>query len=134
MKALPMAAAGCDECTPVPVVNTWTDIASPRQAFNLAADATLARCQVIHAQRGSEYSDTWALDNIHAPVLRLALRETFGFTATAEELRLITAAALADVKDSRLIGEWKPDNMDDGINYRAAFTQWMTEYKAKQPQ
>lgn len=100
-----------------------------RQAFNVAADATLARCQQIHAQRGSEYADTWALENVHAPVLKLALRETFGFDATAEELRLIMAASLCDVKDSRLIGEWKPDNMDDGINYRGAFTQWMIEYK-----
>lgn len=105
-----------------------------RQAFNVAADTTLNRCQDIHAQRGSQYADTWDLSNVHAPVLSMALRHTFGFNATPEELRIITAAALCDVKDSRLIGAWHVDNMDDGINYRAALAHWMQEYINSHPE
>jgi len=103
----------------------------PRQAaFNAAADRTLTRAQAIHRQRGNEYQDSWALENVHAPFITHVLREVFGLSgASAEELRLIMAAALVDVKDSRMGGEFKLDTIDDGINYRAAFCSWMEDYQ-----
>jgi hypothetical protein len=104
----------------------------PKQAaFNSAADRTLARAAAIHQQRGSEYEDSWALENVHAPFITHVLREVFGLTgASAEELRLVMAAALVDVKDSRMGGVFKLDTIDDGINYRAAFCSWMEDYQS----
>ncbi len=125
MKPLPMYVS--------PTTVKAAEFPTPKQAFNLAADTTLGRCQTIHQQRGAAYEDTWDLNNVHAPVLRLALRETFGFDASPEELRIIMAASLCDVKDSRLIGKWHVDNIDDGINYRAAFAHWMQEYLDARP-
>ncbi len=107
--------------------------ASPKQAFNLAADATFAEAQAIHGQRGTEYSDSWALGNVHAPVLKMSLREIFGFDPTPEELRVIMAASLVDVKDSRYLGGWKKDTALDGLNYRAAHAAWLTEYLDAKP-
>jgi hypothetical protein len=47
---------------------------------------------------------------------------------TSEERRLIVVGCLADVKLSRLIGEWKQDHVDDLVNYSTAWNTWMGEY------
>ena len=126
---------GCEtEVKPLPMYTGHTQAAfipvppAPKQAFNLAADKTFSEAQAIHSQRGVEYSDSWHLDNVHAPVLRMSLREIFGFDASPEELRIIMAASLADVKDSRYVGGWKKDTAHDGLNYRAAHAAWIDEY------
>lgn len=104
--------------------------APKRPAFNEAADRTLTRAQSIHNQRGNEYQDSWALENVHAPFINHVLSEVFGLAgANAEELRLLLVAALVDVKDSRMGGAFKLDTIDDGINYRAAFASWMDDYQ-----
>jgi hypothetical protein len=73
-------------------------------AFNAAADATLSRAQAVHTQRGGEYSDSWAIDNMVTTFLDATLRD-LGVAA------------------------WKLDTVEDGINYRAAFATWREEYR-----
>jgi hypothetical protein len=33
------------------------------------------------------------------------------------------------MKDSRMIGPWKADSVDDGLAYRAAFREWRECYE-----
>lgn len=100
--------------------------------FNCAADATIDRVRAIYAQRGEEYADSWALANVSAPFVRATLRDAFGVEdADPEALRLLLVAALVDVKDSRMIGPWKRDSVDDGIAYRAAFCTMREEFEQR---
>jgi hypothetical protein len=99
-------------------------------AFNAAADATLARAGAVHTRRGGEYGDTWALKNLSTTFLDSVLRDLLLTTwATPAAKRLIVIAALIDVKESRMLGDWKLDTVEDSINYRAAFATWREEYK-----
>lgn len=99
-------------------------------AFNAAANKTLQRATEVHMQRGNEYQDSWALENVHAPFVTHVLREVFGLSgASPEELRLIIAASLVDVKISRMGGAFKVDTCDDMVNYVASFTTWMESYQ-----
>lgn len=111
------------------VTGSPSDAHPPLASFNAAAKRTIDRATAVHMQRGNEYRDSWALENVHAPFIRHVLREVFGVAnVTAEELRLVMSAALVDVKDSRMGGVFKLDTVDDGINYRAAFASWMEDY------
>ena len=101
-------------------------------AFNAAADTTLRRAQAISNQRGGEYLDSWSLDLMVTTFFDATLRRLGINNLTREEKRLLIVAALIDVKDSRMLGPWKQDTGDDGINYRAAYTTWRTEYEAGQ--
>ncbi len=100
--------------------------------FTRAADATLARVHETYAVRGDQYGDTWALINIHSPLTEyvLNLRRDPDYRAW---LRLLRAAVLADIKDSRLIGS--PTSIDDslldGIAYRATFTELLREFEGR---
>jgi hypothetical protein len=108
-----------------------------QHAFNKACETTLNRCLGIGSQRGGEYLDSWHVDNqvttfidhvlaIH-PEVKAAVVAAAG--ANLKEFkRLLMAAALVDVKDSRMSGPWKTDTVDDGINYRGAFADWRDEY------
>jgi hypothetical protein len=99
--------------------------------FNRSVDATLAECQAISDQRGGEYQDTWALENLHAPFTRHTLRALggAGYQFSNEQIRLLVLAALIDVKDSRMLGPWKADTVIDGINYRAAYAELRRLYE-----
>jgi hypothetical protein len=101
-----------------------------RQApvFEDGADRTLDRVRGIYHKRGGQYADTWDLENLSVVLTRATLRR-FGVELDPEQLRLLQLAALADVKDSRLIGEWNQDSVDDGIAYRALYCALRNEYE-----
>jgi hypothetical protein len=96
--------------------------------FPRAAQATLDKVTAVFGQRESEYSDTWNLDNQVTKMLDHVLRITGFGSPSKKQKRLILIAALCDVKDSRLIGEYKADTHLDAIAYRAALAKWLEEY------
>src|ERR1051326_2626752 len=101
-----------------------------QHAFNAAMDKTLGRAMAIGSQRGGEYLDSWHVDNQVTTFLNHVLALPIVPGHEREYKRLVMAASLVDVKDSRMSGPWKSDTTDDGINYRAAFTTWRDEYEA----
>ena len=100
--------------------------------FSRAADATLQRVHQTYSVRGDQYGDTWALPNINSPLTEyvLSLRRDQDYRAW---LRLLRAAVLADIKDSRLIGSSSSidDSLLDGIAYRATFTELLREFEGR---
>lgn len=96
--------------------------------FQEGADRELELVKGIYGQRGEEYRDSWHLDNIN-PVFTQQALEEMGLDITIEEIRLLWAATMCDVKLSRLIGPWKFDTVQDEIAYLAFFTSLMREYK-----
>lgn len=98
-------------------------------AFNDAVNKVLGDAIEVSNARGEVYQDTWHTDNVKTTFLDSALRVVEG-DHSAEAKRIIIAAVLCDVKVSRFIGQWHSDNGVDLINYMAAFTHWMDEYRA----
>lgn len=101
-----------------------------KQTFERCADATLDEVRATYAQRGQEYADSWALDRIVTTLTANVLREIMGVEATPEEMRLLQAAVLCDVKDARLCGPYKRDSIVDGVAYRALFAQLRADLDA----
>ena len=88
-----------------------------------------SRARAIYNQRGDEYGDTWALENIVTTYLDGVLNMLGIFGLSLAERRLLEMASLVDVKESRIKhGSWKLDNSDDAVNYRAAFSAWREAY------
>lgn len=108
----------------------FDDRVSEQPAFNAAADKTLRRAQAISNQRGEEYLDSWALDNMVTTFFDATLRRLGVCGLSREACRLLIVAALIDIKDSRMPGPWKEDTVDDGINYRAAYASWRQEFES----
>jgi hypothetical protein len=100
-----------------------------QHAFNKACETTLNRCLGIGSQRGGEYLDSWHVDNQVTTFIDHVLALPVVPGHEREYKRLLMAAALVDVKDSRMSGPWKTDTVDDGINYRGAFADWRDEYE-----
>lgn len=87
------------------------------------------RVKSIYSDRGENYLDTWDLKNQTRAVADATL-DRFGIERlTPEQMRLLQLACLIDVKDSRLIGKWNPDSIDDGIAYRASYCTHRDEYE-----
>lgn len=102
----------------------------PKHSFNRAALASQEDAAAIVNQRGGEYGDTWAVENVYAPRIKSVCR-TIGFPEPdAEQARLLMAAALCDVKTSRWMGPFNYDTPIDEINYLGALAQWLGEYVA----
>jgi len=107
----------------------------PKATFNAAAEETLAKALEICTQRGTEYQDSWATENLKTPFLDnlvAALRPQVDsrgevFYSSAEK-RLIVLASLCDVKLSRLTGAYKEDTAVDLINYVAAYNALRLAY------
>ena len=99
-----------------------------KHAFNAASETTLRRSLDISDQRGGEYQDSWHVDNQVTTFIDHVLKLPVVAGHEREYKRLLMAAALIDVKDSRMGGPWKLDTVDDGINYRGAFASWREEY------
>jgi hypothetical protein len=98
-----------------------------KATFNDAAEETIKKALAVCAQRGGEYNDSWAIENIKTPFLDNTL-QGFGIALTASAKRLIVLAALADVKISRLVGPYKEDSAVDLINYVAAYNSLRLRY------
>jgi hypothetical protein len=102
---------------------------TPKAAFNEAVETTLGACLAVSNQRGTEYEDSWALENQATRFMDLALRETGDDRGPAAK-RILMVASLCDVKVSRTLGPFKEDTLDDLINYLGAFRHWMALYVA----
>lgn len=97
--------------------------------FESGISAILGDSVKVSEQRGGEYGDSWALDNLVTTFTRSTL-ESFGLHLSDEQVRLLQMASLIDVKDARLIGPYKEDSVVDGINYRAVFAYLRRLYDA----
>jgi hypothetical protein len=104
---------------------------APKAAFNAAVDDVLGSAIAVSNQRGATYSDSWKLENVKTTFLDAVLRETEGDEGV-EAKRLMIVASLCDVKVSRFGGTWHDDNGIDLINYMAALTKWMRDYRERQ--
>lgn len=98
--------------------------------FDGSLKRVMEGCIAIGTQRGTEYEDSWHLDNLVTTFTRAALRELGVQRLSPEQMRLLLLAALIDVKDSRMGGPWKRDSVEDGLNYRAVFLDLMEQYRA----
>jgi hypothetical protein len=85
--------------------------------FETLADATLDKVRDTYAQRGQEYSDTWASVRF---VQMEATAKALGLKISQEQCRSLALAALVDIKYWRSLGGYKEDNTIDGIAYAAA--------------
>jgi hypothetical protein len=102
--------------------------AKQEPAFPSAARATMEKCSSVFAQREGEYKDTWALENQVTTMLDHVLKVIDIGEMSTEEKRLVLVAALCDVKDSRMIGDYKEDSHLDAINYRMTLAKWLDDY------
>lgn len=87
---------------------------SPR--INRNALPVLAECCEVMGSRGMEYGDTWENNRWLAVI---AVARQFDIHLSISAARAIGAAAMVDVKYSRLEGGYKDDSLVDGINYAA---------------
>lgn len=90
----------------------------------------IAEVTVISDERGTDYGDTWALENqvevFSDHVAKLPPIPDFD----RQRRRLRRVADMIDTKLSRLLGGWKHDHGVDLLAYIAAFTRWRDEYEA----
>lgn len=105
---------------------------STKPTFERNADATLEEVRSTYAERGEQYADSWHPDNMVVTFTRETLAR-FGITLDLEQIRLLQAAALIDIKDSRIGGGWKKDSVVDSIAYRACYTNLRDEYEQAHP-
>ena len=131
----PECQTGSGTDDPKAVVERWGHLMGPGpdvsvHTFNRCVNTILKRAIEISDQRGGEYLDTWALENVHTPFGDHV--DSFRPTCPSDEWkRLRTLASLIDVKISRMGGPWKDDTTLDLINYLAAFTQLANEYHGR---
>jgi hypothetical protein len=110
--------------------NYPSDYVPPKATFETQADKTLDKVKSIYSQRGTQYKDSFSLDCQSARLTTMSL-DMFGLTLEPEQIRILQAAVLADIKDSRLVGKYNPDSLYDGIAYRALLTGLIEDYKSK---
>lgn len=85
--------------------------------FDELATPSLDQAKATYSQRGGEYGDTWREKN---PLALKAVMAKFGLPIPSEDvLSAMIAAALVDIKYSRLLGGYKEDSLIDGIAYTA---------------
>lgn len=101
----------------------------PEPTFNRACRMVLEDALKVQAQRGEEYGDSWALENMNPIYLKAVLKE-FDVYLDYPQLRLVMLAALVDVKNSRIAnGNVKTDSVTDAINYMAVLIRLLNEYR-----
>ena len=98
----------------------------PKPKFESNADATLDRVRATYAQRGGEYADTWGTCRFH---VMMSVAKELGSTISPQHFRALASAALCDMKNERMTGGWKEDNMIDGIAYDAFLVEEMRMLK-----
>jgi len=84
--------------------------------FERNATESLKKVSAVFSQRGGEYADTWENGRWLALI---AVAKSIGISLSHNEARRIGAAAMFDVKYSRLEGGYKEDSIIDGIAYAA---------------
>lgn len=103
-------------------------------SFARAQRETFERCSDVGSARTGQYGDSWSLEAIRPTFTRATLAELrLPSSLEPQALRLLLAAALIDVKESRLAANARlhDDSILDGINFRAIFFTWLREYRER---
>lgn len=106
------------------------ETAKKKPTFESFADATLAKVRATYGQRGVEYADSWNIETFHSPFTDLVIQQnanTKSGLTNAGLKRLLAAAALCDVKLSRMSGGYKEDTLIDLIAYIAFLNSALNE-------
>lgn len=105
---------------------------APVATFNRASAQSIKEATEICNHRGSEYSDSWSLDNLRTPWLDNLFKDHNPVSVAAELLpayrRLVVLASMLDIKLSRLGGGYKSDTALDSINYLGAYNTLRCEF------
>jgi len=100
-----------------------------QHAFSKAAEPVLQRALDLVTERGGTHGDTWRLPMETTYVDHVLALEDGVMSHSQAWKRLLICAAFVDMKSARFQrGEWKPDDIEDGINYAASFRTWRSEY------
>ena len=100
-----------------------------QHAFSKAAEPVLQRALDLVTERGGTHGDTWRLPMETTYVDHVLALEDGVISHSQAWKRLLICAAFVDMKSARFQrGEWKPDDIEDGINYAACFRTWRSEY------
>ena len=101
--------------------------------FEENVNAALETCTKIFKDRGVGYTDTWRDGKFNAVrATQKIIQKKNGLFWDNEDYRTIVAAALVDVKISRLAGEYKEDTPVDLINYLANWVSQMRKISPKE--
>jgi hypothetical protein len=100
---------------------------SNKPLFERRAMATLARVQEVFKERGAQYGDSWL--DCQFLAMKAVARE-LGAAIHEDTFRALAAAVMVDLKYQRLLGGYKQDSIDDGINYAAFLDGEMQAVKA----
>lgn len=107
----------------------------PVATFNRASVQTIREALAICEQRGNEYSDSWALENLKTPWIdNLFNNHPVGSVPNSlmpHYKRLVALGSMLDIKISRLSGPYKPDTSYDSINYTGAYNTLRLEFDAE---
>ena len=96
--------------------------------FGQYTTATLDRCKAVFEERAGQYSDTmkecqW--------LLMQAIADDLGIDIPPDCFRVLAIAGLVDIKYTRLLGGYKQDTIEDGINYSGFVAEEMRILKQK---
>lgn len=108
----------------------WDEPQNPveQHAFSRAAEPVLQRALELVTERGGTHGDTWRLPMVTAFLDHVLALHSIVID-DPEWKRLLIDAVFVDMKDARFArGEWKVDDIEDGVNYRAGFAGWRSEY------
>lgn len=94
--------------------------------FEENADVTLGKVYGIYAQRGQQYADTWGTCRF---TTMKAVADELGQRIDERCFRALASAAFVDMKQERMSGGWKEDNMIDGIAYGAYLAEEVAKVK-----
>jgi hypothetical protein len=98
--------------------------------FESSMQDVLGECISIGTQRGTEYLDSWHLDNLVTTLTQTTLQR-FGVRLEPDQVRLLLLAALVDVKFSRIKGPHKRDSYIDAINYLSCYASLREQYETE---
>lgn len=94
--------------------------------FEENADVTLGKVYETYAKRGQQYADTWGTCRF---AVMKAVADALGQRIDDRCFRALASAAFVDMKQERMTGGWKEDNMIDGIAYGAYLAEEVAKVK-----
>ncbi len=91
-----------------------------KPTFEGLVEETITRATGTCNQRGAEYGDSWK--NPSFSMFEAVWKKVTGspLTLTLDQKKAVALAVLVDIKYNRMVGGYKEDSIDDGINYAAA--------------
>ena len=94
--------------------------------FEDCAGKVLKECVDVFEERGGQYGDNYGTMKF---LIMDSVAKDLGLEICNDELRLLSAAALVDLKYWRFVSQtYKEDNLIDGINYSAFLIEAMRRH------